>query len=73
MKKLKTLEEHNKLRFESLNEVWSMYGNPRKNRIECPKCGEELLDSTPNIILTSNPPKLNIHCEKCNYRGYRIK
>lgn len=70
MKKLKTLEEHNKLRFENYNQ--SIYGTPRKNGIECPECGEELLDSSPNLVLTSYPPKLDIHCEKCNYRGTRI-
>ena len=44
-----------------------------ENGIECPECGEELLDSRPNLVLTSSPPKLGIHCEKCNYKGTRIK
>jgi hypothetical protein len=50
-----------------------MYSNlPRPNGIACPECGEELLDSNPNMTLTSNPAKKSIHCSKCKYNGYRI-
>lgn len=69
-KKLKSLSEHN-----SSASTWhmSMYSNqPRPNGIECPECGGELMDSYPNVTLTSNPPKKSIHCPKCNYHGYRI-
>jgi hypothetical protein len=43
---------------------------PKLNNIACPKCGKEMYD-TDNNILTSNPPKKNIHCI-CGYKGYRI-
>ena len=44
----------------------------RKDGIACPKCGKELLDSSPSITLTSHPPQKNIHCDACGYRGFRI-
>lgn len=69
-KKLKSLEQHNS---ESMNFQYSMYSNlPRPNGIACPECGEELLDSNPNMTLTSYPAKKSIHCPKCKYNGYRI-
>jgi len=46
--------------------------NSRLNNIECPVCGAELYDTNPGIILTCSPPKVEIHCEKCKYTGYRI-
>lgn len=70
MKKLKNLAE-----FNAVNSVFHHQMNdnsPRKNGIECPDCGEELFDSCPMMTLTSNPPQKNIHCEKCDYSGYRI-
>lgn len=45
---------------------------PVKNGIACPGCGEELWDSYPNIVLTSNPPQKNTHCSSCEYVGFRI-
>jgi len=67
---MKTLEEHNE---ESKEFFYKMNDNsPKPNGIKCPKCGEELLDSTPNIVLTSYPPQYNIHCSKCGYSGYRF-
>jgi ribosomal protein S27AE len=69
-KKLKSLEEHNS---NASNMQWAMMDNsPKPNGIACPKCGEELLDSHPNVILTSMPAQKNVHCSKCDYVGYRI-
>ena len=68
---MKTLDEHD-------NERWEAYDALRKkqesyaNGIACPKCDEELLDSSPMMTLTSNPPKKDVHCPKCGYRGYRL-
>jgi len=45
---------------------------PIPNGIACPKCGAELFDSFPGIVLASNPPQKNIHCDKCGYKGYRV-
>jgi len=69
-KKLKSLTEHNS---QCSNFQFSMYSNlPRPNGIACPECGEELMDSNPNMTLTSYPAKKSIHCSKCTYQGYRI-
>jgi predicted RNA-binding Zn-ribbon protein involved in translation (DUF1610 family) len=69
MRKLKSLEENNK---EVTNLFYKLNDNsPRPNGIACPECGEELLDSEPNVVLLSNPVRYNIHCPKCGYAGYR--
>jgi hypothetical protein len=63
-KKLKTLEQH-----EWLSRPY--YERPLLNGIACPKCGHELLDSNPGVLLLSKPPQLNIHCSSCPYKGTR--
>lgn len=65
-KQLKTLEEHNK----GIQD--SYIPKVEYNGIACPKCGEELYDSRPMVILTSMPPQKNVACSKCDYRGYRL-
>lgn len=45
---------------------------PAGNGIACPNCGKELVDSAPNITLTSYPPQKNVACPACGYSGYRI-
>jgi hypothetical protein len=67
--KLKTLDEHNSIAWS--NQVNMFYNEPKPNGIACPKCGNEMWDSTPMVILTSNPAQKNIHCN-CGYVGYRI-
>lgn len=71
-KKLKSLEEHNNI--TSTFHRGFLPQTPVPNGIACPKCGEELLDSQPNVTLASMPPKKNVHCsnEKCDFRDYRI-
>lgn len=49
-----------------------MKNKPHPNGITCPNCGEELMDSIPMIILTSNPPQKKVCCSSCDYVGYRI-
>ncbi len=68
---MKTLEEHDEQRRNDWKLTEEML-NPHPNGIACPKCGKELWDSNPRMTLTSNPPKKNIHCPECNYRGYRL-
>lgn len=50
----------------------SWFGKPKKNQLKCPKCGEDLYDIKPNLILTSHPPQVNTGCLKCGYKGYRV-
>jgi hypothetical protein len=71
-KKLKTLQEHN-----TMNTTFHrglLPQSPVLNGIACPKCGEELLDTQPNVTLSSMPPQKNVGCssDKCDYTGYRI-
>jgi hypothetical protein len=40
--------------------------------IQCPQCGDELLESNPGILLTCNPPKKTVHCPTCKYENYII-
>ena len=68
-RKMKSLDEFN----EERRKLYSIGDDPIPNGIACPKCGAELLDSRPNVSLTSYPPQKNIHCSKCDYRGYRIE
>jgi hypothetical protein len=70
MKKLKSLEEHNKEK----GNAYEIINNPRLNGIACPKCGEELYDDKPNEILTTFPPQKSFKCSNinCGYKGYRI-
>lgn len=70
MGKLKSLGEFN----ERHRQWWDEAGNmkPRPNGIACPKCGHELSDSAPHIVLTSNPPQKHIGCPECDFEGLRI-
>ena len=71
-KKLKSLDEHNTM--TSTFHSGLMGQKPVPNGIACPKCGEELLDTHPNRILTSMPSQKNVGCssDKCDYTGYRF-
>lgn len=63
--KLKTIEEYNK-------EKQKFYDFMNNNRtgIACPQCGDEMLETNPGVILTSNPPQKNVHCPTCKYKSY---
>lgn len=37
--------------------------------IQCPDCGDELVESFPGTILTSYPPRKSVHCQTCNYKN----
>ncbi len=63
MKKLISLEEHNRIATQ-INETGG-------NGIACPNCDEELYDYPDNTVLTSNPPQYHIFCKCCYYRGMR--
>jgi len=71
MAKLKKLEKHNAERHQNYYAIQNSY-KPHPNGLECPECGAELWDSNPMVTLTSSPPQKNVHCEKCDYIGYRI-
>jgi hypothetical protein len=70
--KLKSLDTHNAEARERHRILSS--NDPRPNGLACPKCGNELLDTQPNVILTSYPAQKNVGCssKECDYRGYRV-
>lgn len=69
---LKSLAEHNSITSTVHRGLFPE--KPVPNGIACPKCGEELLDSKPNEILTSIPPQKSVKCsnDKCDFNGYRV-
>ncbi len=76
---MKNLEEFNQGRHEYYQEmlkcqpISSYYnGPPDRGQIACPKCGNELIDTNPDEEHTTYPPKMDIHCSKCKFEGYRI-
>ena len=68
-KKLIKLKDHNAA---ARKLKWGFSTKARLNGIECPDCGKELYDTNPMVTLTSMPAQKNIHCNNCNYKGYRI-
>lgn len=69
MTKLRSLEEYNADRRATYEPRGQLL-----NGIACPKCGAELADTNPNMIMTSNPPQTGVNCsdQACGYRGYRV-
>jgi DNA-directed RNA polymerase subunit RPC12/RpoP len=65
---MKSLDQHNREVLARQNEPTV----PHPNGIECPECGSELWDSSPTMLLISNPPQKHVHCEKCGFRGHRL-
>jgi hypothetical protein len=66
-KNLINLENYNK---EFYDRSLLLNAYPVLNGLACPKCNSELYDSD-NSILTSMPAQKNVHCSKCDYKGYR--
>lgn len=66
---LKSLDQRSRERWAAF-EAQQKLAQPHPNGIACPKCGLELWDSNPMIVLTSDPPQKNIHCPACGWRGY---
>ena len=69
---MKSLNEHNNNAIETTITTAQNWGKPVKNGISCDHCGKELFDTNPSVTLTSNPPQKNVHCECCDFKGYRF-
>ena len=69
---MKTLEQFNKERRKQQQQAYVKTNTPQPNGIQCPKCGAELFDSNPSLMLASNPPQKNVHCDECDYTGLRV-
>lgn len=66
---LVSLEEHNRRAWERAQE--GLASKPRRNGIECPHCGGELVDTEPHVILCSYPGQKRVACVACGFHGLR--
>jgi hypothetical protein len=41
--------------------------------VACDRCGGELYNSTPGMMLMTDPPKINVRCSKCDFSGYMTR
>lgn len=37
--------------------------------IQCPACGDQLVTSNPDVILTTHPARKAVHCPTCRYQN----
>ena len=70
--KLKLLSEWNDKRLAHWRDPKSR--GPKKNGVACPKCGEELVDRSPGMVVGSNPPRVEVLCPipTCSWHGRRV-
>ena len=76
-KDLKSLEDHDR---EATSRYRATITKDRfdvniRNGIECPSCGEELLDIWSSATLYSiydRPPRKQVQCQKCDFIGTRV-
>lgn len=66
MPDLISLEDFNRSRTAGIRQTTN-----QPNGIACPDCGKELVDPHPSHVLACNPPKTDVTCPSCGYRGYR--
>jgi ribosomal protein S27AE len=65
---MKSLEEHNKDQTERYNNTYAY----QCTNIACPKCGQELVYTDPEILLTSIPPKKRVNCPNCGHIDFAV-
>ena len=53
--------------YENIKRGFYHFDKNVKTNIACPKCNEEMLETSPGVVLTSYPPKKAIYCPKCNF------
>jgi hypothetical protein len=41
--------------------------------VACDRCRAELYNPSPGIMLTTDPPKINVRCSKCDFSGYMTR
>ena len=60
-----------KLKDEEEKKWAEIYSNSKKygTGIGCPRCGEELIQTNPNLLLCSDPPRKSVHCNLCDFKG----
>lgn len=60
--KLKTIEEYNKEKTQLRNFQINV-----GTGVQCPQCGDELIESNTGGVLAVHPPRKAVHCPTCKY------
>lgn len=68
---MESLESFNARRMQEHISQFCVSETTKLNGIACPKCGNEMFDSSPMATLMSYPPQKEVGCQ-CGYKGYRI-
>jgi DNA-directed RNA polymerase subunit RPC12/RpoP len=69
---LKSLSEHNQNRLVGHQAADDLM-EPHPNGIACPKCSQEMWDSSPGLVLYSIPPRKDVHCPACGHRSTALQ
>jgi len=69
---LKPLDLHNKERTDAHVKLQQKLSTPGPTGLKCPDCGKELFDSNARVILNPQPPKKEVHCPYCRFKGTRV-
>jgi len=69
-KHLKSLQEWN----QEQQILWDQAqpAPDKPNDLQCPDCGEELVDPQPRVLIAEDPPAKDVRCLACGYKGRRI-
>jgi len=64
---MKTLEEHNEY-------IYKINAEPKvcSAGVKCDDCGTEMILPQPDVVLTSNPPKMRVECPSCGKTGLKV-
>ena len=41
--------------------------------VACDRCGGELYNPEPGMMLMTDPPKITVRCSKCEFKGYMTR
>lgn len=64
---MKTISEHNAEKYKNLIEKFSY-----KTGIQCPHCGDEMIETNPAILLAVKPLRKDVICPGCKYKTYIV-
>jgi len=68
MSELKSLDQHNKERYEAHKKNGSL----KTNGIACPKCRHEMVDVQTWYSPGRDLPEIEVECVVCHYRSHRL-
>jgi DNA-directed RNA polymerase subunit RPC12/RpoP len=69
---VKKLSEVNEERYEHYRQQQERAKKAHLTGIACDECGTELHYLNPELLLMSSPPKRDVHCPQCGFRGYKV-